>query len=61
MGKRTPFPKVFWVANSVEVLERFAYYRKKISRYVYSPFRCEIRPVFSNTRLILLASTLGIL
>lgn len=26
MEKRTPFPKVFWAANSVEVLERFAYY-----------------------------------
>lgn len=26
MAKRTPFPKVFWVANSVEILERFAYY-----------------------------------
>lgn len=26
MAERTPFPKVFWVANSVEVLERFAYY-----------------------------------
>ncbi len=26
MGKRTAFPPVFWVANSVEVLERFAYY-----------------------------------
>ena len=26
MGKRTKFPTVFWVANSVEVLERFAYY-----------------------------------
>jgi POT family proton-dependent oligopeptide transporter len=24
--ERTPFPKVFWVANIVEVLERFAYY-----------------------------------
>ena len=24
--KRTPFPRVFWVANSIEVLERFAYY-----------------------------------
>jgi len=23
---RTPFPRVFWVANAVEVLERFAYY-----------------------------------
>lgn len=24
--KRTPFPRVFWVANSIEILERFAYY-----------------------------------
>jgi len=24
--KRSPFPPVFWVANSVEILERFAYY-----------------------------------
>lgn len=26
MPARTPFPRVFWVANLVEVLERFAYY-----------------------------------
>ena len=26
MAKRTAFPGVFWVANSIEVLERFAYY-----------------------------------
>lgn len=26
MKPRTPFPSVFWIANSVEVLERFAYY-----------------------------------
>ena len=26
MEKRTPFPKVFWIANGIEVLERFAYY-----------------------------------
>jgi POT family proton-dependent oligopeptide transporter len=26
MEKRSAFPNVFWVANSVEVLERFAYY-----------------------------------
>ena len=26
MAKRTPFPRVFWTANSVEILERFAYY-----------------------------------
>ena len=26
MEKRTSFPPVFWVANSIEVLERFAYY-----------------------------------
>jgi len=26
MARRTPYPPVFWVANGVEVLERFAYY-----------------------------------
>ena len=26
MNKRTKFPHVFWIANSIEVLERFAYY-----------------------------------
>ncbi len=26
MSKRNPFPPVFWVANSIEILERFAYY-----------------------------------
>ena len=26
MAKRTAFPGVFWVANSIEILERFAYY-----------------------------------
>jgi POT family proton-dependent oligopeptide transporter len=25
-GERTPFPGVFWTANTIEVLERFAYY-----------------------------------
>ncbi|MCX5783185.1 MAG: MFS transporter, partial [Elusimicrobia bacterium] len=26
MSNRTPFPPVFWVANSIELFERFAYY-----------------------------------
>lgn len=26
MSERTPFPRVFWVANVVELLERFSYY-----------------------------------
>ena len=26
MAKRTPFPGIFWIANAIEVLERFAYY-----------------------------------
>jgi dipeptide/tripeptide permease len=26
MGNRTSFPRVFWVANSIEIFERFAYY-----------------------------------
>jgi dipeptide/tripeptide permease len=32
MSKRTSFPKVFWTANLIEVLERFAYYG------IYIPF-----------------------
>lgn len=35
MGKRTKFPKVFWVANSIEVLERFAYYGIYMSFGIY--------------------------
>jgi POT family proton-dependent oligopeptide transporter len=35
MGERTPFPRVFWVANSVEVLERFAYYGIYIGFGIY--------------------------
>lgn len=26
MSKRSPFPRVFWVANTIEIFERFAYY-----------------------------------
>jgi len=26
MAKRAPFPRIFWIANSIEILERFAYY-----------------------------------
>ena len=26
MGNRSSFPRVFWVANSIEIFERFAYY-----------------------------------
>lgn len=26
MQERTPFPQVFWIANGIEILERFAYY-----------------------------------
>src|SRR5512143_2636610 len=26
MASRSPFPRVFWVANLIEILERFAYY-----------------------------------
>ena len=33
--KRTPFPPVFWVANIIEVLERFAYYGIYFSFGIY--------------------------
>lgn len=35
MRNRTKFPRVFWVANGVEVLERFAYYGIYLSFGVY--------------------------
>ena len=35
MSKRSPFPRVFWVANSIEVLERFAYYGIYLSFGIY--------------------------
>jgi len=35
MTKRTPFPPVFWVANFIEVLERFAYYGIYFSFGIY--------------------------
>jgi len=33
--KRTPFPRVFWVANVIEILERFAYYGIYFSFGIY--------------------------
>jgi len=35
MSERTPFPRVFWVANLVEILERFAYYGIYIGFGIY--------------------------
>ncbi len=35
MAQRTPFPPVFWIANLVEVLERFAYYGIYFSFGIY--------------------------
>jgi dipeptide/tripeptide permease len=35
MGNRTKFPRVFWVANTIEVFERFAYYGIYMSFGIY--------------------------
>lgn len=35
MEKRSKFPRVFWVANSIEILERFAYYGIYMSFGIY--------------------------
>jgi len=35
MSKRTSFPRIFWVANFIEVLERFAYYGIYMSFGIY--------------------------
>jgi POT family proton-dependent oligopeptide transporter len=38
MAKRTPFPGVFWIANSVEILERFAYYGIYVGFGIYMEY-----------------------
>jgi dipeptide/tripeptide permease len=38
MAKRTPFPAVFWIANSIEVLERFAYYGIYVGFGIYMEY-----------------------
>ena len=35
MSKRSSFPKVFWISNFIEVLERFAYYGIYLSFGIY--------------------------
>ncbi|MGE5295146.1 MAG: MFS transporter [Solirubrobacterales bacterium] len=38
MEKRTAFPRVFWIANTVELLERFSYYGIYISFGIYMEY-----------------------
>jgi len=38
MEQRTKFPFVFWVANKIEVLERFAYYGIYMSFGIYMEY-----------------------
>ena len=38
MKKRSSFPRVFWVANSVEIFERFAYYGIYLSFWAYMEY-----------------------
>jgi len=39
MSIRTPFPKVFWVANGIEILERFSYYGIYFGFGIYMQYR----------------------
>ncbi len=39
MKSRTTFPGVFWVANTIEIFERFAYYGIFMTFYAYMEFR----------------------
>lgn len=39
MSNRTPFPKVFWVANGIEILERFSYYGIYFGFGIYMQYR----------------------
>lgn len=38
MKNRTPFPFVFWVANTIEIIERFAYYGIYLSFGIYMEY-----------------------
>jgi hypothetical protein len=37
MAERTKFPPVFWVANLIELLERYAYYGIYFGFGIYAP------------------------
>jgi dipeptide/tripeptide permease len=60
MKNRTPFPKVFWIANSIEVLERFAYYGIYFGFGIYMEYLGYTRAQLGIVQSIFLLFSYGI-
>jgi len=60
MSQRTPFPPVFWVANTIEVLERYVYYGFYFGFGIYLASLGFSRADLGNLQFILLLFTYGL-
>ncbi|HEY4787159.1 MAG TPA: MFS transporter [Bacteroidales bacterium] len=62
MSKRTSFPPVFWIANSIEILERFAYYGIYMGFGIYMTYLGYTRSQlgFVQTLFVLLSYTIPV-
>ncbi len=60
MKNRTPFPKVFWIANTVEILERFAYYGIYFGFGIYMEYLGYTRAQLGIVQSIFLLFSYGI-
>jgi MFS family permease len=60
MNKRSPFPRVFWVANTIEVLERYVYYGFYFGFGIYLSSLGFSRADLGNLQFILLLFTYGL-
>jgi len=60
IGERTPFPRVFWTANTIEVLERFAYYGIYFGFGIYMEYLGYTRAQLGIVQSIFLFMSYGI-
>ena len=60
MRSRTPFPKVFWVANTIEVFERYVYYGFYFGFGIYLTSLGFSKADLGNLQFILLLFTYGL-
>jgi len=60
MGHRTPFPGIFWIANTIEVLERYVYYGFYFGFGIYLTSLGFSKTDLGNLQFILLLFTYGL-
>jgi MFS family permease len=60
MSQRSPFPKVFWIANTIEVLERYVYYGFYFGFGIYLTSLGFSKADLGNLQFILLLFTYGL-